>query len=225
MTLEPKNILHYFPIFSSLRPSEITYLRQHLRHKTYQRGEMIYRPGMEANQLYFLMDGRVKIGTYSDEDREVLLSVSHQNEVFGLESLLGVAKHQYFARAHKDKVRLMILDGRVMQNILEQNSIFCANLLRHSIQKKMQIEHRMESLFFKNSRQRITNYLKSLLLNFGRPVGYEHYLKTKLTHEEIAKLTNTSRQTVTTVFNHLKKQNIIHYNRSGILVRDMEQLK
>ncbi len=59
----------------------------------------------------------------------------------------------------------------------------------------------------------------------GRQVGYEMLLKHSLTHQDIANITCTSRQTVTLVLNELRKENLIYFNRGRILVRDMETLR
>jgi len=50
-------------------------------------------------------------------------------------------------------------------------------------------------------------------------------IPTKLTHKDIAALTGTSRQTVTTVLNELKDKNLINFDRRKILIRDLAQLK
>jgi CRP-like cAMP-binding protein len=49
-------------------------------------------------------------------------------------------------------------------------------------------------------------------------------MKNYLTHKDIASLTGTSRQTVTTILNELKDKNIINFDRRRILVRDMDKL-
>jgi CRP/FNR family cyclic AMP-dependent transcriptional regulator len=49
-------------------------------------------------------------------------------------------------------------------------------------------------------------------------------MKNYLTHKDIAALTGTSRQTVTTILNELKEKNIINFDRRRILVRDMDKL-
>jgi CRP-like cAMP-binding protein len=49
-------------------------------------------------------------------------------------------------------------------------------------------------------------------------------LKHQLTHQDIANITCTSRQTVTLVLNELKKSDLIYFNRGKILVRDMASL-
>ena len=50
-------------------------------------------------------------------------------------------------------------------------------------------------------------------------------IPTKLTHKDIAALTGTSRQTVTTILNELKDQNLINFDRKKILIRDLDRLK
>ena len=45
-----------------------------------------------------------------------------------------------------------------------------------------------------------------------------------MTHQEIANLTATSRQTVTTVLNELRNKNILTFNRRRLLIRDMGEL-
>ena len=58
----------------------------------------------------------------------------------------------------------------------------------------------------------------------GKKVGFETMMKNYLTHKDIASLTGTSRQTVTTILNELKDKNIINFDRRRILVRDMDKL-
>ncbi|MCB0680661.1 MAG: winged helix-turn-helix domain-containing protein, partial [Saprospiraceae bacterium] len=58
----------------------------------------------------------------------------------------------------------------------------------------------------------------------GRKVGFETLLKHCLTQQDIANITGTSRQTVTSVLNELKKENLIYFNRRSILIRDLGRL-
>ncbi|MBK7698438.1 MAG: winged helix-turn-helix domain-containing protein [Saprospiraceae bacterium] len=60
--------------------------------------------------------------------------------------------------------------------------------------------------------------------SFGLPIGHETLLKHEFTQQDIASFTGTSRQTVTTVLNDLKKSNKIHFKRKAILIRDVAHL-
>ena len=88
----------------------------------------------------------------------------------------------------------------------------------------MKLERKLELLVFKDARTRIIEFLKDAAAWKGKKVGMETMIHTKLTHKDIASLTGTSRQTVTTILNELKDQNLINFDRRKILIRDLEKL-
>ena len=89
----------------------------------------------------------------------------------------------------------------------------------------LEMEQRLESLVFKDSRTRIVEFLESLAKKKGQRIGYEMLVRKFLTLQEIANLTATSRQTVTTVLNELRSKNVLTFNRKRLLIRDMELLR
>ncbi len=86
------------------------------------------------------------------------------------------------------------------------------------------MERKIESLVFKDARTRIIEFLRDTAMEKGQKVGFETMIKSHLTHKDIASLTGTSRQTVTTVMNELREKNLINFDRRRILIRDMEKL-
>jgi CRP-like cAMP-binding protein len=83
----------------------------------------------------------------------------------------------------------------------------------------------LESLVFKDSRTRIVEFLVDLANRKGERVGFETVVRKFLTHQEIANLTATSRQTVTTVLNDLRSKELIKFDRRRLLIRDKERLQ
>ena len=86
------------------------------------------------------------------------------------------------------------------------------------------MENRFERLVFKDSRSRVIDYLIELADSSGERVGYEIVVRKFLTHQEIASITATSRQTVTTVLNDLRSKDIIKFDRRRLLIRDRDRL-
>jgi len=86
------------------------------------------------------------------------------------------------------------------------------------------METRLENLVFKDSRSRIIDFLLELSDKRGERVGYETVVRKFLTHQEIANLTATSRQTVTTVLNDLRSKGLIKFDRRRLLIRDKDKL-
>jgi len=86
------------------------------------------------------------------------------------------------------------------------------------------MERKIELLVFKDARTRIIEFLKDLAQERGQKVGFETMIKNHFTHKDIASLTGTSRQTVTTVLNELRESNVINFDRRRILIRDVAKL-
>jgi CRP-like cAMP-binding protein len=91
--------------------------------------------------------------------------------------------------------------------------------------RQLEMERRLESLVFRDSRSRIVEFLVQLVETKGERVGYEWVFRKFITHQEIANLTATSRQTVTTTLNDLRAMKLLTFNRSRMLVRDLEELR
>tara|TARA_B110000046_G_scaffold34410_1_gene37243 strand:- start:11405 stop:11608 length:204 start_codon:yes stop_codon:yes gene_type:complete len=66
--------------------------------------------------------------------------------------------------------------------------------------------------------------MKEMAEKYGKKIGVEVLVKHDLTHQDIANLTATSSQTVTTVLNQLKEKNLIYMERKRFLIREIDKL-
>ncbi|MFT7604045.1 MAG: CRP/FNR family cyclic AMP-dependent transcriptional regulator [Saprospiraceae bacterium] len=112
-----------------------------------------------------------------------------------------------------------------LQSLMKNNQVLNLYLMQILGNRLMDMEHRLESLVFKNSRSRIIDFLENLVYRRGQRIGYEMLVRQFFTHQEIANLTETSRQTVTMVLNELRNKNILTFNRRRLLIRNMELLR
>jgi len=192
--------------------------------KIFKKGDYIYLPEEASDKMYFLTDGRVKIGNYSENGKEITKAILAKGEVFGELSLVGEEKRRDFALAMEETTACVISVAE-MKNLMVEHSTLNLFMMKIMGSRVLEMEHRLESLVFKDSRTRIVEFLKNLADKKGQRVGYEMLIRKFLTHQEIANLTATSRQTVTTVLNELRNKNILTFNRKRLLIRDMDKLK
>jgi CRP/FNR family transcriptional regulator len=109
----------------------------------------------------------------------------------------------------------MMIDNEVSQLVL---SYIWKNLLY--------AEQQLENMVFLNSRTRIIQAIVDLADIHGQRIWYETFINIPLTQDDIAELSLTSRQTVTTLFSELKRSNIIHVaGRGKILIRDLKSFR
>lgn len=191
--------------------------------REFEKGEYVYIPDQSSDRIYFITSGRVKIGTYSDNGKEITKAILGKGEVFGELSLVGEDKRRDFATAMENTM-VCVLTVEEMNGLLKDHNSLSLFLMKVMGSRVLEMESRLESLVFKDSRTRIIEYLVELVLKKGERVGYERVVRKFITHQEIANLTATSRQTVTTVLNDLRNKNLITFNRKRLLVRDLEKL-
>lgn len=183
----------------------------------------VYVSDQRSDYIYFIMEGRIKIGSISEDGKEITKAILSKGEVFGELSLIGESNRRDYAIALEDSSICRILSSE-MKSLIKDHSSLSMFFMKMMGSKVIEMEKRLESLVFKDSRSRIVEYLTELVRKRGQRIGYEWVVRNFITHQEIANLTATSRQTVTTVLNELRKDEIITFNRKRLLVRDLDKL-
>lgn len=216
--------LEQINIFRDLGPEDLERVDKVSSLKTLEKGKFIYFPEEPSKVVFLLKQGRVKIGSYSEEGKEIIKAILEPGEIFGELSIAGQEKRVDFAQVLDNDVKICAIHKDEMMRILE--SMPRLNLkITHLIGLRLQrMERRFESLIFKDAHHRIVDFIKNLALEKGRKVGYEYAVKHKLTHQDMANLTATSRQTVTIVLNELRDQGILDFDRRSIIIHEMEKL-
>lgn len=193
-------------------------------HKIFAKSEYIYLPNDESDKIYLITEGRVKIGNYADSGKEITKAILEKGELFGELAIVGEGKRRDYAYA-VEKVEVCCLSLEDVKSLLKDHSSFSIFFMRLIGSRALELEKRLESLVFKDSRSRIVEFLLEMIEKKGQRVGYEWVIRKFLTHQEIANLTATSRQTVTTVLNELRNNEIITFDRKRLLIRDLDKLK
>jgi CRP-like cAMP-binding protein len=213
-------------LFKQLKESEYEIITNSSRLGKASKGEHIFNEGDDATEIYFLLSGIVKLGAYDDNvDKEIIKSIISSSTLFGEQCILGSTSHNSFAEViSKEQVKYVAIPKNIFKYLLQANFDFNLAFLE-SIGSRMRFnDHRIESLMLHDARFRIIEFIKDNAIRFGQKVGLETLIKHPLTQQDIANYTGTSRQTVTTVLNELKKANQIFLKRKSILVRDLESI-
>lgn len=193
-------------------------------HKIFKKGEYIYLPEEHADKVYFLTEGRVKIGNYGENGKEITKAILNPGEVFGELSLIGQTERRDFAYA-MERTGCCILTVDEMKSLMRDHGSLNLFLMKIMGSRVLQMEQRLESLVFKDSRTRIVEFILEMAQKRGQRVGYEFVVRKFITHQEIANITATSRQTVTTVLNELRNKNLLTFDRRRLLIRDLAALQ
>jgi CRP-like cAMP-binding protein len=190
----------------------------------FKKNEFIYFPNDIPHHVYMIAEGRIKVGSYTNEGKEIVKAILGPGEIFGELALTGEEKRNDFAQALDNDTIVCPMSLNEMKQMMAHNKPLSFKLMKLIGLRLRKVERRLESLVFKDARTRVVEFLKDEAEEKGKKVGYETMIPNHLTHKDIASLTGTSRQTVTTILNDLRDKNIINFDRRKILIRDLEKI-
>lgn len=216
--------LEQINLLRELSEDELREFDERTTMREVDKNSYIYFPEEPSKVIFFLKAGRVKIGSYSDDGKEIIKAILHPGEFFGEMAIAGEEKRRDFAIAMDDETRFCAMNVEDIQEMMAKNPKLGLEITKTIGERLRTLERRLESMIFKDAQTRIIDFIRDMARTYGRPVGTELLLKHNLTHQDIASLTATSRQTVTSVLNDLRKQDKIYMERNKLLVRDIDTL-
>ncbi len=222
-----KHNIWYFEdvdLYKILCPHKTPQLKEKHTIKNYKKSDFIYFENEPSENIFLIAQGRVKIGSYGEDGREMTRAILSAGEIFGELALIGEEKRTDFAQALDDDTMICPMSIENMEELMAENKALNLKIYKLIGLRICRLERKIESLVYKDSRTRIIEFLHEWVREKGKKVGYEMMVKNYLTHKDIAALTGTSRQTVTTILNELKEKNIINFDRRRILIRDLDLL-
>lgn len=186
-------------------------------------------PHETSRNIYLLKSGHVKISRIDAEGREMILEIVGPGEMFGELALL--AEEEEAGKGDSDIVQALddVLICAIRKDMFEQ-MMKDSPELSFRVTKRIglrlrRFEKRVTDLVFKDVRQRLIAFLLSYAENFGKIRAGVVTIPMHLSHQEIALLTGSARQTVTTILNDLRSQGYIDFSRKGMTLKDMEGLR
>jgi CRP/FNR family transcriptional regulator, cyclic AMP receptor protein len=211
-------------LFSAMPPGMAEQMATMVTDTALPKNSFIYLNDEPSANVYFLKEGRVKVASMADDGREIIKAILYPGEMFGELSLVGQGIHTDFAVALDDVVICSVPATAVSNMMMMMPALGLA--INASIGNKLlKLERRLESLVFKDVRTRIIEFLVTMAEEHGEEIPTGVAVKHNLTHQDIANLTATSRQTVTTLLNELKEQGIIDMERKRILIKNLKALQ
>lgn len=225
--MSDKTSLWYFEeteLYEILCPHKLPNMEFIHKPSIYNKDEYIYFPDEPSTNIYMIASGRIKMGAYQEDGKEMVKAILSKGELFGEMALTGEERRSDFAQALDNDTRVCPMTVEDLKALMRENQDLSFKIFKIIGFRFKRMERRIESLVFKDARTRIVEFLKDMAEERGQKVGFEMMIKNHLTHKDIASLTGTSRQTVTTVMNELRESNVINFDRRRILIRDMARL-
>jgi CRP-like cAMP-binding protein len=172
----------------------------------YEANTLIFHEGDECDSVGIVLKGQLTISTMTALDNEYIINMLNSNDIFG-DTLLFSEKTLYLGDGivTKDSTILFITKELLLEMFKEEK--FLLNFLQLVSQKSLDLRNRLKLFSHKNISERILFYLESeSKKNNSKKIP----IKSK---ENLAKLLNIPRPSLSRALINLKKKKIIDYNR------------
>jgi len=210
-------------IFCDLDEAEMDALAAAAPMKTWPAGALIYTPHQPVETLFILKKGRIRIFRVSPDGRALTTAIIEPGTIFGEMVVVGQRMHDSFAEALDDVVVCVMTKNDVRRLLLGDPRI--AARISETLGKRLgELEQRLSDAVFKTVTERIAGTLVTLAAGHsGRPFG--RGTQVKLTHEQLAALAATSRETTTKILGEFADQGLVALNRGRITVLARDKLR
>lgn len=207
-------------IFCDLDETEMGALSQAAPMRMFDAGTLIFTPHQPIETLFILKKGRIRIFRVSADGRALTTAILEPGTIFGEMVIVGQAMHDSFAEA-LDSVTTCAMSKADVRHLLLGDPRIAARIAETLGRRMGDLEQKLSDTVFKTVPERIANTLLALSAGAGQ---HGREAQVRLTHEQLAALAATSRETTTKILGEYAEQGLIKLGRGRITVLDTNAL-
>jgi CRP/FNR family cyclic AMP-dependent transcriptional regulator len=211
------------PLFDRVGSDDVSQVEKAGKARRFPRGEPIYLPADEASSVLLLVSGRAKICHLTPDGKQSILAFIEPGELFGELAILEHGKRDEYAEAVETSVVVMI-PADVIQQLLERCPTVSLGVTKLFGLRRKRIERRLKNLLFLSNRERLTHLLLELAEQYGARQADGVRLRIQLSHQDLANIIGSTRETVTVVLGELQQEGLVEIGRRRVVLKDLERL-
>ncbi len=215
--------LRRVPIFGGLNESSLERVASIMIEKTYSRKSIVFHEGDHGDSLYIIKVGRIKIAKVAIDGREKTLTILQAGDFFGEMAIFDNLPRSATAEAIDNDVRLFGLNKKDFERLIHENPTIALRIMKDLTSRIRQINQQVEDLAFKDVHGRVSSTLFQLLETEEKITG-RNLSRLRMTHQDLANMVGSSRETVTRALNRLQTEGIIAISHQQIEIIDREYL-
>ncbi len=218
-------LLRNYDLWSHLTDEEFEEIKLVHNFLEAKKGDYIYFESFMLDKLFFIKEGFIRIGFINEKGEEVIREIVQKGEVFGQFTLTRENVHGEFAQAHKTDVSLCAFNISDFEKILAGKPGLAIHYSKQIGKKLRNAENRIVNLLHKDVRSRLLGFIYNLAVQQGCSGSAKEFsMESFLTHDDIARLIGSSRQTVTSIINETQSYGLFQMNRKVIFIPDVNGL-
>ncbi|MDP8900649.1 MAG: Crp/Fnr family transcriptional regulator [Actinomycetota bacterium] len=185
--------------------------------RVFRAKDLIFAPGDPDGQLYFLLEGTVRLYKIYGEYKEATVAMLKDRGVFGELGLDEGSRQRCFAEAVTE-TRVAVVRKRVLVETIKGDPSLATKLLFSFSDRLRQSDEAIESLLSREVSARLARLLLNLGERFGEASGPGTVLKVRLTHQDLANMIVSTREAVSKVMSEFQRLGLIEVRNRRICI-------
>ena len=220
-TSQIKINLRKVPLLADLSEDEMRRVNAEIRIRHYDKREVVLHKGGSGDALLFLLSGQLQVVDITEDGRAIGLRMLAPGDFFGEIALINDSTRSASVVATSD-VLVAFLPAATALHLFSHSPSVANLMLRHLAQKIQRDSEFRAVLSINNTARRIYTYLSLL----QKPDGNGKAVIDNLpTHQDVANMINTSRETVTRALLSLVQQGIVQKESNRLVILDPAALQ
>jgi CRP-like cAMP-binding protein len=196
------------PLFADLDDRELSAIIAVAKSRRYAKDDVVFHADESGDVFCLIREGQVKVTMISPEGKEIILSMLGPGDFFGEMALLDDEPRSATVVATEPLDLVTIWRSDFLQ-ILSENSSIARKVLAELSRRLRNASNRIESLATMDVYGRLARFFLDLARQHGKVLDNGYVAVTRPTHQSIANMIGTSRETVSRLIHDLMKQNLL----------------
>jgi CRP/FNR family cyclic AMP-dependent transcriptional regulator len=190
----------------------------------YPKGAILFVEGQVPRGVFVICNGRVKLSASSAGGKSLILRIAEPGEIIGLPGTISGKPYEVTAEALEP----------IQANFIPRRPFL--EFLRTHGEVALRVAEALSDIYYATYREvrclglsgsveeKLARFLLDLIAVKGRDTDHASATLT-LTHQEIAEIVGTSRETVTRLFKDFKRKKLVEVHGATLLVMDKPGLQ
>jgi CRP/FNR family transcriptional regulator, cyclic AMP receptor protein len=193
--------------------------------KKSKKGDIIRFSADNKGLMFSLKKGSIKIIQLNEDGSEQVKDIISKGDLFGQLNLDEDFSDNEYAIVTSSEAILCSFKAEEFSKYLETKPNLALKYTKWMGWWFKRLENRYSNILFKDVNTRLLHFLKDGINGQTPTKNGEYVISYGLTHQDIASLICSTRQTVTSLFNNLKKDGVLDYNRNEIIINEKKFLQ
>lgn len=218
-------LLKKIAIFKSVNAKDLSSLAGLITIKSYKPKDQIYSPADTNGRIYFLFNGQVKLYELSFSGKKVIVDLIDHGSIFG--DITTDSKDSSSVKNFAESIgysTIGIAAKEYFLSFLIKQPTIALKVVDLLAQRLNQAEEKIKDLSLGKIENRILHELVRFSKKNGRETKRLYVVTQKITHEELAGMVGTTRETVTKTLNELKRKRVISVDLNRLYRLDKQKL-